>query len=297
MSFLSTIPFYIGIIVIIKYLFKIFDFLRKYIFISKNNLKEKYGEGFVVITGGSSGIGFSFAKEFLKMKFKVCLISSNKNKLEKAKKELLELYPNSIIKIIDFNLSQFYTEEVRQKLEEKISSELKGEEISILFNNAGVVYRGKFDSILEKNICSMINVNIFGLTILTKIFIESMKKRTTRSLIIGSGSVDGQLRFTNRVVYGATKSYVEAFYEGLNRDLNNKFDFTLIEIGPVKSDMIKHDMPFISSSDEFASECIKLVGKYKFIQGCKKHFILRFLLSLPIIQFISRKIDEKTNID
>jgi short-subunit dehydrogenase len=143
----------------------------------------------------------------------------------------------------------------------------------------------------------MINVNIFGLTILTKIFIESMKKRTTRSLIIGSGSVDGQLRFTNRVVYGATKSYVEAFYEGLNRDLNNKFDFTLIEIGPVKSDMIKHDMPFISSSDEFASECIKLVGKYKFIQGCKKHFILRFLLSLPIMQFISRKIDEKTNID
>ena len=71
MSFVSTIPFYIGIIVIIKYLFKIFDFLRKYIFISKNNLKEKYGEGFVVITGGSSGIGFSFAKEFLKMKFKV----------------------------------------------------------------------------------------------------------------------------------------------------------------------------------------------------------------------------------
>ena len=61
--------------------------------------------------------------------------------------------------------------------------------------------------------------------------------------------------------------------------------------------MNKNDIPFTNSSDEFASECIKLVGKYKFIQGSKKHFILRFLLSLPIIQFISRKIDEKTNTD
>ncbi len=297
MSFLSTIPFYIGIIVIIKYLFKIFDFLRKYIFISKNNLKEKYGEGFVVITGGSSGIGFSFAKEFLKMKFKVCLISSNKNKLEKAKKELLELYPNSIIKIIDFNLSQFYTEETIKNLEQRISSELKGEEISILFNNAGVLYRGKFDSCQEKNICSMLNVNIFGLTILTKIVIEYMKKRSKKSLIIGSGSIDGQFRFANRVVYGATKSYVEAFYEGLARDFPDKIDFTLIEIGPVKTGMNKNDLPFTNTSDEFAAECIKLVGKYKYIQGSKKHFILSFLMSNPLIQYYSRIIDLKQNKD
>ena len=58
----------------------------------------------------------------------------------------------------------------------------------------------------------MINVNILGLTILTKIAIEKIKKRTKKSLIIGSGSIDGQLRFTIRVVYDSTKSYVEAFY-------------------------------------------------------------------------------------
>ena len=41
-----------------------------------------------------------------------------------------------------------------------------------LFNNAGILYRGKFDSITDNNICSMINVNIFGLTILTKIVLN-----------------------------------------------------------------------------------------------------------------------------
>ena len=281
-----TIPYFIGIIAIIKFVFKIIDFIRKHILLAKNNLKEKYGDGFVIITGGSRGIGLSFAKEFLKQNFKICLLSSNKEKLEKVKKDLLELYPNSIIKIIDFDLSQFYTEETIKKLEERISTELKGEEISILFNNAGVGSRGKFDASQEKHIASMINVNIYGLTILTKIIIEYMKTRKKKSLIVGSGSFGGQFRGSKRVVYCATKSYVEAFYEGLGRDFPDKFDFTLIEIGPVRTDMNLKNYPFMCSPDDFASECINLLGKYKFIQGCRKHAILKFLISLPLAKYI-----------
>ena len=90
------------------------------------------------------------------------MLSSNKEKLEKAEKKLLELFPQSKIKIIDFNLDQFYNEETIKNLENRINTELNGEEISILFNNAGVLYRGRFDSCSEKNICSMINVNVLG---------------------------------------------------------------------------------------------------------------------------------------
>ena len=107
--------------------------------------------------------------------------------------------------------------------------------------------------------------------------------------------MDGQFRSANRVVYGATKSYVEAFYEGLNRDFSGKIDFTLLEIGPVKTNMLKNDLPFIVSSGEFASECINLISKYKFIQGCKKHALLRTLLFLPGVNNISRNLDQKIN--
>ena len=290
---LSTIPSIIGIIVIIRYLFLIFDFIKKHIFQSKNNLKEKYGDGFVIITGGSRGIGLSFAKEFLKENFKVCLVSSNKERLEKVRKELLDLYPYSIIKIIDFNLDQFYNEEIIKTLKERINIELKGEEISILLNNAGVAHDGRFDSLTDKNVTNIINVNICGLTILTKIIIEYMKKRIKKSLIIGSGSFDAQFRCANRVVYCSTKSYVEAFYEGLARDFPDKFDFTLIEIGPVRTDMNKKNYPLMCSADEFASECIKLVGKYKFIQGCRKHAILKGLISIPLVDYLIRLLDKK----
>ena len=206
----------------------------------------------MIITGGSRGIGLSFAKEFLKLNFKVCLISSNKEKLEKAKNELHSMYPNSTIKIIDFNLDKFYDEDAIKQLEQRITSELKGEEISILFNNAGVFVKERFDSMTFKNVSNMINVNICGLTFLTKIIIEYMKKRNKKSLIVGSGSNGAQFRPVNRVVYCSTKSYVEAFYEGLTRDFREKFDFTLIEIGPVKTDMNDSSYPFSCLSDEFA---------------------------------------------
>ena len=166
-----------SLIIIIKYIIQLLEFIIKHILLTKNNLKEKYGDGYVIITGGSRGIGLSFAKEFLKQNFKICLIARNKENLEKARENLLELYPNSIIKIIDFDLNQFYNEETIKKLEEKISNEFNDEEISILMNNAGVFIMGKFDEVMDKYLSSMINVNIFGLTILTKIIIEYMKKR------------------------------------------------------------------------------------------------------------------------
>ena len=143
----------------------------------------------------------------------------------------------------------------------------------------------------------MINVNIIGLTLLTKIVIEYMKKRNKKSLIVGSGSFDAQFRCTDRVVYCSTKSYVEAFYEGLARDFPDKFDFTLIEIGPVKTDMNDKSYPFMCSPDEFASECIKLIGKYKFIQGCRKHAILKGIISIPLISYITRILDKKITVE
>ena len=51
------------------------------------------------------------------------------------------------------------------------------------------------------------------------------------------------------------------------------------------------------SADEFASECIKLVGKYKFIQGCRKHAILKGLISIPFVDYITRIIDKKVSKD
>ena len=139
----------------------------------------------------------------------------------------------------------------------------------------------------------MININIFGFNN-TKIIIE-MKKRIKKSLITGSGSFDGQLRFGDWIVYATTKSYIEVFYEGLSRDFPEKIDFTLIEIGPVKTNMNKNDIPFTNNSDKFVSECKNLIENITLFKELKKHKILRRLLSILLFLYFSGTIDKKQN--
>ena len=81
-----SIPYIFGMIIIIKYIFKLLNFIFKHFLLPSNDLKSKYGDGYALVTGGSGGISLSFAKELLKMKFKLCLLSSNKITWKKQKK-------------------------------------------------------------------------------------------------------------------------------------------------------------------------------------------------------------------
>ena len=119
----------------------------------------------------------------------------------------------------------------------------------------------------------MINVNTVAVTFITKIVLKKMLKRKSRSLIVGSGSIMGALRFPTRSVYGSTKSYLEAFYESLQREYGDRVDFTYLEIGPVETELNKLNMPLKIECDSFCSNTMKYLGKYNFTTSCLKHEI------------------------
>ena len=82
----------------------------------------------ILITGGSSGIGYEMAKEFLKKGNTVIITGRNEAKLQKAKNEL-----NGLITI---NSDISNPEDVK-KLYEQISKEFPT--LNVLINNAGVM--------------------------------------------------------------------------------------------------------------------------------------------------------------
>ena len=277
MNAFKTICYYFGLVYILKKLILLLYWIYKTFLLPSQNLLKKYGSGFCIITGGSVGIGYSFAKQFMNQGFKILLISSKEEKLKKAKQDLLKENPNATIEILQYNLSQSFTNEIIKDFDEKISSITKGEEISILINNAGVITRKFLCDLTDDQIRNMLNVNTISLVFITKIIIEKMLKRNKKSLIIGSGSVMGRMRLPTRSIYGSTKCFLQSFYEILQREYGKKIDFTTLEIGPVETELNQLNMPFKINSDIFAKNSINFLGKYNFTTGCLKHEIMNIL--------------------
>ena len=147
-------------------------------------------------------------KNSQKLDYKILLLSSSQQKLLKAKQELEKINSKAKIEILPFNLNQTFDSKTIVDFDQKLTEILWGEEISILINNAGVITGKSLCDITDEQILSLLNVNIVAVTFITKIVLQKMLKRKSRSLIVGSDSIMGTFRFPKRSVYGSTKSYL-----------------------------------------------------------------------------------------
>ena len=118
-----------------------------------------------LITGASSGIGRDIAKELSEKGYELILVARDLEKLNELKSELKT---NS--EIVSMDVSR---PENCKQLHEKYK------DIDILINNAGFGDCGYFtDTNLEKEI-QMINKNIIGYHVLTKLYLKDMKEKDT----------------------------------------------------------------------------------------------------------------------
>lgn len=165
-----------------------------------------------LITGGSSGIGYSMAKYLSSLGFDLILVARDKAKLQAIQKEL----PTEV-KIVVADLSK------ESKLKE-LYVLCKNDNIDVLINNAGFGMFGPFATSDLNDELDMIDVNIKAVHILTKLFLKDMRKRGSGYILNVSSAASfqaGPLMST----YYATKSYVTrltmAIYEELRREKSN----------------------------------------------------------------------------
>jgi len=168
----------------------------------------------VLITGGSSGIGFELAKIFAKNNYDLILVSKDAEKLNLAKKELEKYKIN--VKVIVKDLSGNDSGKEVFNIVKK-----HGVKIDVLVNNAGFGKYGLFnENSLEENL-DMINLNMVSLTELTYLFLNEMiKNKHGKILNIASTAAfqPGPLMS----LYYATKSYVLSLSEGIQKELEEK---------------------------------------------------------------------------
>ena len=185
----------------------------------------------VVITGGSSGIGYSTAKALAKKGAKIVAGARRLDKLETLKKEITDDGGEIIICETDVTKKSDCDNLVKQAID-------KYGTVDVLINNAGLMPLSFVKSLKIDEWDRMIDVNIKGVMYCTAAVIPTMIEKNSGH-IVNIASVAGRIVFPAGSVYCATKHAVTAFSEGLRQELSvrKNIRITSIEPGVVQTEL------------------------------------------------------------
>jgi short-subunit dehydrogenase len=172
------------------------------------DLKDKV----VLITGASSGFGEDSARQFALEGCKVVLAARRLDRLQALAAEIQNAGGEALAIPVDLNEPAEISVMVQTALD------LYGK-IDILFNNAGygsVDWFEKLDP--ERNIETIIKVNLIGTMLVTRAILPHMLKRR-KGHIINMVSVAGLISPPLITTYSAGKYGVRAFTDGLRREV------------------------------------------------------------------------------
>lgn len=172
---------------------------------------------YVLITGGSRGIGLSIAKKFLQENHPVILIAQNEAYLNQLKKTLSETYTN--VDIITLAIDLKNKSEIQQKLDVLFSD--TSIQIEVLVNNAGIFSPGELMSEEEGVLEDMLAVNLLSAYHLTRKVVPNMRSHQSGH-IFNISSVAGTQAYANGGSYGISKYALEGFSENLRFELRKE---------------------------------------------------------------------------
>ncbi len=162
----------------------------------------------VLVTGGSSGIGFELAKLFAREGASLILVASDALKLERAAADLE--------KISGRRPAIFAKELSGPNASPEIFEQFP--KVDVLVNNAGFGLRGKFADADAAKVLKLVDVNVRALTALTAQFLPGMIARGW-GRVLNVASTAGFQAIPIEAVYSASKAYVILFSEALSQEV------------------------------------------------------------------------------
>lgn len=201
-----------------------------------------------IITGASSGIGETTAKELAQNNVTVMLAARREERLQKLQKEIVANGGKASYKVTDVTSYDQMKELANRTLE------YYGQ-IDILINNAGIMPISFMNKLKVDEWSRMIDVNIKGVLHGIAAVLPHMEERN-EGHIINIASVAGHEISPPRVLYSATKFAVRAITEGLRKELlpEQNIRTTLISPGAVATELIA------GITDEDVIKMIELEG-------------------------------------
>lgn len=232
-----------------------------------------------LVTGASSGIGKDIAIELAKRNYDLVLVSRDIDKLNKVKEQI----NNVQVEVISKDLS------IEQNCID-LYEQLKNEKIDILVNNAGFGLFGEFsEAPLEKEL-SMIKTNLIAMHILTKLFLQKMKRENS-GYILNVASIAGFMPGPLMSSYYASKAYVVRLTQAIKEELRKEKSNVKVGVlcpGPVDTNFnnvagVKFSLKALSS---------KYVANYAVKKVLKNRFYIVPGIQIKVVRFFAKIIPD-----
>ena len=177
----------------------------------------------ILVTGGSSGIGFEAAQRLARMGHKVYAAARRTALMEPLKAD--GVTPLALDVTDDASRCQC------------VDTILKAEgRIDVLVNNAGYGYFGAVECVPLDDARRQLEVNVFGLAEMTRLVLPAMREQGS-GRIVNIASIAGRAVFPFGGWYNVSKYSVEALSDALRMELKPfGIDVAIIEPGCIKTE-------------------------------------------------------------
>jgi short-subunit dehydrogenase len=188
-------------------------------------MKTNWQNKTALVTGASSGIGESTARQLAGSGLRVILAARRSERLLELKAEIESAGGKAEVIAADLG-----SENARLRLFEQVR------EVDVLVNNAGLGWYGYFNEMAWETAREMLQVNIGATAHLTSLFLPGMRKRNTGH-IINVGSISGSIPSQGIAMYAASKSFMDAFTTALYRETRGtQVRVSVVRAGPVQTE-------------------------------------------------------------
>ena len=179
-----------------------------------------------VVTGGSAGIGFATAEEFIAQGAKVIITGRNQQTIDDA---VEKLGSNAIgIRADAANLSD--TESLVAQVQSQFGK------VDVLFVNAGVAMQEPVGQITEETFDTIVDINFKGAVFTTEKFIPILNDGAS---VIHMTSVSAFTFATGTAIYSASKAALTAYSKSVSGELaHRKIRVNIVAPAMTETEMI-----------------------------------------------------------
>jgi len=166
----------------------------------------------VLITGGSRGLGLVIARQLAAQGARLAIIARSSDDLETARQELDSRGADVLTQPCDVRESS----QVRYAIE-NFTTELGG--IDVVFNVAGIIEVGPFDSMATEAFDNSMRTNCWGALHIIKAVLPGMRERG-HGRIVNVASMGGKRAVPHMLPYAASKFALVGLSNGLRAELS-----------------------------------------------------------------------------